>query len=66
MTYIDFIKKSPHYGDILAIPFFGLLVVYFYNIKDKSKMEYLLLCFSVVGFIMDILYTYMFLFHYNS
>ena len=48
------------YGDILAIPFFGLLVVYFYNIKNKSLLEYILFCFSILGFLLDILYTYIF------
>ena len=62
MKYNNFINGS-HYGDILAIPFFALLVIYFYNIKHKSKLEYVLLCFSISGFILDILYTYIFLSH---
>jgi len=49
-----------HYGDILAIPFFGLLVLYFYGIENKSPMEYVLLTFSALGFILDIFYTYIF------
>ena len=49
-----------HYGDILAIPFFALLIFYFYNIKNKSKLEYILLFFSISGFVLDILYTYIF------
>ena len=57
----NFVKNSSHYGDILAIPFFALSIVYFYNIKQKSTIEYLLLFFSVAGFILDILYTYLFL-----
>jgi hypothetical protein len=58
----NFIKKISHYGDILAIPFFALLVIYFYNIEDKSIIEYVLLLFSISGFILDILYTYIFLY----
>ena len=61
----NFIKKISHYGDILAIPFFALLVIYFYNIKNKSILEYVLLCFSICGFILDILYSYIF-FYFNS
>ena len=61
MKYNNFIKNFSHYGDILAIPFFALLVIYFYNIEDKSIIEYALLCFSISGFILDILYTYIFL-----
>ena len=66
MKYNNFIQNCSHYGDILAIPFFALLVIYFYNIKHKSTMEYVLLCFSISGFILDILYTYIFLSHYKS
>jgi len=51
-----------HYGDILAIPFFALLIKYFHNIKNKSRMEYILFYFSIAGFILDIFYTYLFLY----
>ena len=63
MKYHNIIKNLSHYGDILAIPFFVLLVIYFYNIKNKSIMEYVLLCFSITGFVLNILYTYIFLYH---
>lgn len=66
MKYNNFVKNLSHYGDILAIPFFVLLIIYFYNIEDKSILEYVLLCFSIGGFILDILYTYIFLSHFNS
>lgn len=65
MKYNNFIKNFSHYGDILAIPFFALLVIYLYNIEDKSIIEYVLLLFSIGGFILDILYTYIFLSHFN-
>jgi len=65
VKYNNFIKNFSHYGDILAIPFFALLVFYFYNIEDKSTIEYVLLLFSISGFILDILYTYIFLNHFN-
>lgn len=66
MEYGDFIKNFSHYGDILAIPFFALLVIYFNNIQKKSTIEYILLLFSISGFVFDVLYTYIFLFHFNS
>ena len=66
MKYNNFIKNFSHYGDILAIPLFALLVIYFYNIEDKSTIEYILLLFSISGFILDILYTYIFLFYFNK
>ena len=49
-----------HYGDILAIPFFALLIIYFYNIKNKTPTEKILLLFGISGFVMDIVYTYIF------
>lgn len=60
MKYNNIINNLCHYGDILAIPFFALLVIYFYNIKDKNLLEYLLFYFSILGFLLDILYTYIF------
>ena len=50
-------------GDILAIPFFGLLIFYFYNIKNKTKLEYLLYLFSISGFLLDIIFTYLFVYN---
>jgi hypothetical protein len=61
MKYNNIINNSSHYGDILAIPFFALLVYYFYMIQDKSIIEYILFYFSICGFVLDIVYTYMFL-----
>ena len=55
------IYNISHYGDILAIPFFLLLTVYFYILEDKTTMEYIFLFFSGSGFVLDILYTYLFL-----
>ncbi len=60
-TYNNIIKNLCHYGDILAIPLFALLAIYFYNIENKSTFEYLLFYFSISGFVLDILYTYVFL-----
>jgi len=54
-------KNLSHYGDILAIPFFALLIIYFYSIENKSVMEYILFFFSISGFVLDIFYTYKFL-----
>ena len=50
-----------HYGDILAIPLFGISSYYFYTIKNKTTIEYILLIFSLLGFILDIIYTYIWL-----
>jgi len=61
----EFITKQSHYGDIAAIPFFALLIYYFYLIENKTPFEYLLFLFSIAGFVLDILYTYIFLFRIN-
>ena len=50
-----------HYADMIAIPFFALLIYYFYKINHKSKLEYVLLLFSIGGLVMDLLFTYEFL-----
>jgi len=55
------IRNLSHYGDILAIPFFAWLTIYFYIIENKDSTEYILLFFSFSGFVLDILYTYLFL-----
>ena len=62
----NFTTNISHYGDILAIPFFALLTIYFYNIKKKSQTEYIFFYFSISGFILDILYTFIFLSDYKS
>jgi len=54
-------KHLSHYGDILAIPFFVLLIFYFYKIKQKTKLEMILFLFSITGFVMDIFYTFLFI-----
>ena len=54
------INLLPHIGDILAIPFFGLLVYYFFHLNNRTFLEDILLLFSFIGFFADILFTYMF------
>ena len=47
-------------GDMLAIPLFALSLYYFYNIKNKNNIEYLLLIFSAIGLSADIFFVYLF------
>ena len=54
-------KDTSHIGDIVAIPFFGLLIYYFYNIENKSLFEYILYYFCVAGFVLDISFTCLFM-----
>jgi hypothetical protein len=58
-----FIANISHYGDVLAIPFFFALVVYFAGIKEKTHFEYILLAFSVAGLLFDVLFTLQFFSH---
>jgi hypothetical protein len=55
------IQNISHIGDILAIPFFLLLAVYFYKFKNKTIIEYVLLIFAFSGLVLDILFTYNYL-----
>lgn len=66
MNYNNIMKNISHYGDIIAIPFFAILVFYFYNIEHKSILEYVLFLFSISGFVLDIMYTYLFFSKRNS
>jgi hypothetical protein len=54
------IKNIDRIGDILAIPFFLLLSIYFINIKNKNFLEIILMLFSIIGFFADIFFTYLF------
>jgi hypothetical protein len=54
------INNLVHYGDLLAIPFFGLSTFYFLNKDKKNYTEYLLLVFSIAGLLLDIFFTYLF------
>ena len=47
-------------GDIFAIPFFVLLIFYFYELENKNSLEYVLFYFSIFGFMADIYFTYRF------
>jgi hypothetical protein len=52
------IENLSRIGDILAIPLFFLLSVYFYQLKNKTVLEYVLLLFALSGFILDSIFTY--------
>jgi hypothetical protein len=56
----NIINNISHIGDILAIPFFILLLHYFYNIENKTVIEYILYMFSFFGFLLDVIFTYLY------
>lgn len=57
------LNNYAHYGDILAIPFFLLLSIYFYNKNRKTLLEYILFFFAISGFVLDSIFTYIYLFN---
>ena len=57
------IENLNHYGDILAVPFFALLSYYFYRIENKTVFEYVLFLFSISGCVLDMLYTYIYVYN---
>jgi hypothetical protein len=59
------IENLGHYGDILAIPFFLLTFLYFYNLEEKTPFEILLMLFALSGFILDILFVFLAFFVYK-
>ena len=56
-----FLQKLSHYGDMVAIPFFIWLSIYFIMIEEKTTTEYILLLFSIGGAVLDILFTYIYI-----
>jgi hypothetical protein len=58
--YSNISKNISHIGDIIAIPFFLLMIIYFYKIENKTPTEYVLYLFAISGFILDVFYTFLF------
>jgi hypothetical protein len=56
----NLINNLPSIGDIFAIPLFALSSYYFYSIENKNSLEYILLIFSIAGFIADVFFVYLF------
>ena len=54
------INSLSHFGDIFAIPLFALMIFYFNQIEQKTQIEYVLYFFSICGFILDIIFTYLY------
>uniref|UniRef100_A0A6C0DWB0 Uncharacterized protein n=1 Tax=viral metagenome TaxID=1070528 RepID=A0A6C0DWB0_9ZZZZ len=55
------IDNINHYGDIMAIPFFAIAILYLYSIDYRNPIENILLFFCISGFILDIFFTFVFL-----
>ena len=59
------LKNLPNYADILAIPFFLLTFLYFYNLEKKTEIEIMLMLFGLSGFILDTFFVYIAFFVYK-
>ena len=53
-------NRIVNYGDIAAIPFFGLLTYYFLVKKNRTTLENILLLFAISGFLFDVYFTYIY------
>ena len=58
---MKFNNKLAHYGDIIAIPFFIITFIYFFNIENKTYLEYLIMTFIFIALVCDILFSYLYL-----
>ena len=56
-----FTNKLAHYGDLIAIPFFMITLYYFYLIKNKTLIEWVIILFILICLLGDILFTLIFL-----
>jgi hypothetical protein len=68
-SLIYILKNTLHLcnlGDLLAAPFFLFLVIYFYNIEQRTFFEDILLLFSLLGFIVDAISSICFLLIYTK
>lgn len=54
------------YGDILAIPFFAWLSIYFHQIPNRTNEETMLFIFSFGGLVADVLFTMKFLHYFGT
>ena len=63
---MKFFDNISHIGDIFAIPFFFLLIIYFHQIEHRNTTENILFLFSILGFVLDVFFTYLFVFHKKS
>jgi len=57
-------ESLPHWGDIIAIPCFFLIFLYYFTLPNKTLIEYLIMLFNLVTCICDILFTY--LYYYDN
>ncbi len=57
---MKFSNNLAHYGDIMAIPFFLIILLYFYRIEHKTILENIIMYFILICLLGDILFTLIF------
>jgi hypothetical protein len=55
------LNKLAHYGDLLAIPFFILILIYFSQKEHKTLVEKLIMLFIALTLVADLLFSFIFL-----
>lgn len=55
------IKNLNNYTNIMAIPFFSIMVFYFFDKKNRTHIENILLLFSIIAFFATVYFSYNFL-----
>ena len=58
---MKFTNKLAHYGDMLAIPFYFIVLFYFYQIENKTPLEMLIMAFIFMALLFDVAVTFIFL-----
>ncbi len=54
------LRFTSHIFDIFTIPFFALLIFYFYNFNNKTPVEWILYLFGIIGFVTYFIFTILF------
>ena len=55
------LSQAERVADLLAIPFFLLALLYLLKKQQKTVIEWILLLFMLIGFLLDIIFTLNFL-----
>jgi len=54
-------KDISRWGDLMAIPFFFVMSLYFADMENKTPFEWILFAFSVTGLFADIYFSFLFI-----
>lgn len=55
------LNKVAHYGNLFAIPFFIITLIYFYKINNKTLLEYAIMIFILIALLFDVYCSILFL-----